>query len=403
MSFTIKKINILGFSKFYFLVLITEIFLGGAGRLTTFGPLTLRMYLFIGGMFLIFALLANGYRVSSFAWTLLTSFSVLFSLSILIGIKNGANITRLADDVKMASYFFILPLFDILIKEQEYLNKIVKLFKASAVIMSVLYLLILILLVSNVIPFTEAYEILSKEEYYDEFGFRGESGAFVYKGFAYMCIGFIFLYFDKKQNYLYLTIVLIAIIATLTRGFILTIGIILLPYILNKYFKNKQFISLTILLTLLVVAIAYITPIYLETLGDKTESDYVRDKQVAEVFERTSIETILIGHGYGKGVPIREGHFEITYLEIFHKQGIVGLAFWFVFLLIIIRLFQKSTNETHIKNSLLGATIFLFIQSASNPFLVNSIGLTTLFIVISSFNNIKSKQTNEEVCVHSNI
>lgn len=391
-------------SKLYFLILLIEIFLGGAGRLITIGPLTLRMYLFTGGIFVIVSLLFVGYRLSSLSKVIISCFTVIYLSAILLGLFNNADITLLLGDAKMASFFYIYPLFDLVIREDLIVNRIVFLLKSASILMAILYIATFFLLYIEVINLKDLYEMLSKEEYADEFGFRGvENGAFIYKGFAYMCMGFFFHFFSKKSlpNTLIIIVILIAIVATLTRGFILTILIILLPYIIVKFIRERKFMILLISIISLFY-IAFITiPIFVETLGDKSDSDLIREIQLVEVADRMSFVSIFTGHGYGIGVPIREGHFEMTYLEIFHKQGIIGLIFWFGMLGLTTQLYFKKKKNLFYSNDFFCAVLFLYIQSASNPFLINSIGLTMLFITITYFNNVLRE--DEDLSLHSNI
>lgn len=391
-------------SKLYLLILLVEIFLGGAGRLVTIGPLTLRMYLFIGGMFITIILLLIGYKLSSLSKVIIFCFTVIYLSAILLGLFNNADVILLLADAKMASFFFIYPLFDLIIREELIVNRIIFLLKSASFLMATLYISTIFLLYSGIINFKELYDVLSKEEYSGEFGFRGgESGALIYKGFAYMCMGFFFHFFSKRSitNILLMILIIIAIVATLTRGFILTILIILLPYIIIRFIKDRKFIILFFSAILFCYVLLIAVPIFVETLGDKSESDLIRKTQIIEVADRISFSSILVGHGYGIGVPIREGHFEMTYLEIFHKQGIMGLFFWFGILGLVLKLYLKNRDNLLQYHGFFCSILFLYIQSASNPFLVNSIGLTMLFITITYFNNVL--KNNESFSLHSDI
>ncbi len=48
--------------------------------------------------------------------------------------------------------------------------------------------------------------------------------------------------------------------------------------------------------------------------------------------ESASAGSFFLGHGLGTMVGAR-GRIEASYLEIFHQQGLLGLAFWMVVLL----------------------------------------------------------------------
>ncbi len=98
--------------------------------------------------------------------------------------------------------------------------------------------------------------------------------------------------------------------------------------------------------------------------------------------------SIVIGHGFGEGVEIRNNHLEINYLEIFHKQGVPGVIFWLFILFYIGLLYLNCKRLSYEKEArpFLLAALFVYIQSATNPFLTNSIGLNMIMISIVSLN-----------------
>jgi hypothetical protein len=389
--------------KIYFYFMLLELFIGGAGRLITIGSLTLRMYLFMGAMVISIILFLNGYKISQLSKIVILLFIFIFSLGILNGLLHYTETSRIIDDAKMASFFFILPFFDFLINDRKTINVIINLIKFSALVMAISYLLILIALFTGFTNFQELYDILAKEEYAEEFGFRGE-GAIMYKGFAYMCMGFFFFLFEKNKllKITACSIILIATILTLTRGLIVVIGIITIPYfIYQTIVKEKKVLVGAIVLLILAVGIIVSVPIYLETLGDKTDSDLVRTIQISQVIERIDWKSWLIGHGYGVGLPISAGHLEITYFELFHKLGFLGLLYWLFILLALFILYKRSSIiDKAITTPIIFSVLFLYIESATNPFLINSIGLTLIFIAMNVLYklpnlNIQDESNNE--------
>jgi hypothetical protein len=153
---------------------------------------------------------------------------------------------------------------------------------------------------------------------------------------------------------------------------------------LNRDFKVKAiFLIFTIL-------IAYnIIPYLTEILGDKSDSDRIRIVNFYEVIDRVNPASLLIGHGFGYGVPSRPIHMEISYLEIFHKQGLIGLLFWLIlFFYIIIQYFKININYKYIAMPFLLSVIFIYLQSLTNPFMNNPIGLTMILLTIVVFSKI---------------
>jgi O-antigen ligase len=225
--------------------------------------------------------------------------------------------------------------------------------------------------------------------------FRGENGLFFYKGFLYLNIAFFFYYLDSSKRSLIISIFIAAtILLTLTRGFILSLGISMFLYYV---FLNGNLVKkiLFLLLTLLIVVLylMYIMP----NLGDRSISNTDRIIQMKQVFESTTLFTSLIGHGFGIGVPIRPGHMEISYLEIFHKQGLFGLSFWILLFVFIVFYYSKIRTSEHryVADAFFLGTFFIYIQTFTNPFLNNPIGMTFVIITLLVFKTLYQQKKND--------
>lgn len=114
----------------------------------------------------------------------------------------------------------------------------------------------------------------------------------------------------------------------------------------------------------------------------------------AQLAERVNPISIFVGHGFGIGVPIRPVHFEISFLEIFHKQGLLGLMFWLIFLRIIVYNYTKIRSYEYKKIALgfLLSSMFIYIQTQTNPFMNNPIGMSFLLISVISLQILKQEE-----------
>ena len=410
-KFRIKRGSL---SKAFFLILLLEVFLGGAGRLTTLGPLTLRMYLFIIGMMLfIFCFFFAGKKLMKATIIIMGMYLALMAIGIVCGLVNSSDYSLLLADVKMLSFFLILPLFDLMIKDKNMVERIIRLLKLSTLIMAAAYLIFLVILHLEIIPFLTLYDAMSKPEYFDEFGFRGQS-AVIYKGFIFMCVGYFFFLFNKRsfRNNLNIILVFSAILLTLARAYILLIFLLTLFPILHRFLfaRKNKILNMVVISVVIITAIALV-PTLLEIIGDKSTSDNIRVVQLRQVGQMVNPMSVFIGHGFGVGVPIRPGHMEIMYLEIFHKQGLLGLAFWFFILTYI--LFKYNRYRTYCKKMKIESaidtrpfvygTIFLYLQSLFNPYLTNSMGMTFLFITLIVFERLKTFNEQKDLGLHSDI
>jgi len=410
MNIAVNQFNI---TKVFFTIFLLELFLGGAGRLTTFGALTLRMYLFIIGMVLLVFLLFKGAKITRMTTVVTLTFTCLFMIAIERGLFNSGDYSYLFADVKMLLFFFILPLFDVAITHYSDVDKIIKLLKIAAFILAVFYFIFLIILHFEIYSFTTIWLALSKPEYHKEFGFRGEV-AMVYKGFIYLCVGFFFFFFEKRslKSILLATFVFAAVILTLSRAFILLIFLLTITYILYKvvFSRKNKTLNITVI-SLIIIGGSLVVPRAIEMLGDKSESDVIRVLQVTQVVDMVNPISFLIGHGFGVGTEIRPGHMEIMYLEIFHKQGLLGIAFWLALLIyIIIKYYnyyryckEKGLEDKLNAKAFLYGTIFIYAQSLFNPFLTNSMGLTFLFITLIVFENLKKFNEEKNISLHSDL
>ena len=171
-------------------------------------------------------------------------------------------------------------------------------------------------------------------------------------------------------------------ILTGTRGFILMFGLLYalfygIPLLLKFNIK-----------ALILAAILVFGSVYFfrnMEIGNKDISDSVRVAQVEQVLYRINPISLFIGHGFGKGVPVREVHMEIGYLEFFHKQGIVGLALWATFFLVLYNGYAKANNYKAIRKSFLLGISFVALLSFTNPFFNNPIGISLFMISLSVF------------------
>jgi len=199
-----------------------------------------------------------------------------------------------------------------------------------------------------------------------------------------MVVGLIFWIHDSKaKNKTFpILIIMIAMILTGTRGFILTFGILYalfygIPLLLKL---NVRFM---ILAFILVAGSLYFFQNI--NVGDKEFSNTIRVEQTIQVVERINPVSVFVGHGFGIGVPIREVHMEIGYLEVFHKQGLLGLSLWALFFIILYNAYVKAKNFPDIRKAFFLGVLFVILLSFSNPFFNNPIGISLFMIALASF------------------
>lgn len=383
---SLYKKNSTSFLGFFFLYFFLEICLGGAGTIFSFGSFTLRKINFTLGVLFMAYLYVVKQRINRNVANITLLFLLLLVLSTVVGFLHYGNNAKVSENLLMQSFFLILPLYALFINTTSQIDLFTRMIRFSALILAFCYLILLVLIFFDIIPFITVYESIEDSQ---EFFGRGES-AFWYKGFLYLCIGVFFLSTSKHVvlKRVAQIFIWIAIILTFTRGFILAIFITGL--IFNVFFKKIVY-GILIVISGLILYFSFGSA-FQEASFDRTESDQVRYLQIDQVKSRVTPTSFIIGNGFGEGVPIRDNHMEINYLEIFHKQGLIGLIFWIFILTHIIvgylKIRENSEFEIKLRPFVL-SSFFVFFQSLTNPFLTNSIGMNIIMATIVAIEVLK--------------
>jgi hypothetical protein len=384
------------FTTYLFFLLFAEVAIGGGGRLTVFNGITLRMILFALAILFSMVHFLQGKKIKKEYIILIAGFIVLSVIGLSRGIANGATTAFWWEDLKPLLYFFILPFFCFSITEAGAIKIPANIIKGAGICLSLSFFVTLFLIHSGIIPFSIFYHHVINT---GEFFFRGEL-TFFYKGFLFLCIAFIFFHLTEvRYRFFWMTVMGIAIVLTITRGFWLAL---FLTYALY-YFRKTKIRSLVFALIAIAMATAgqsiisatsqVIYKIQKEQgkavddvrkstlLGDRKYSDDGRLKQIMEVREKITFSSALVGHGFGIGIPTRHVHMEISYLEIFHKQGLLGLAFWCSVLSLLIKKYRGSL-PSELSDAFFLSGLFVFIQSLTNQYVNNPIGLSVVLLSI---------------------
>lgn len=377
--------------KFLFVLTLIELFVGGGGRVFELGPFTLRMLLFVLNIVLVAVLYLERSKIPVYVLFLVLALTGVLIAYSFLGWLNGAPLILLMEDVKPLSYFLSVLFFSYYIDSEARVLLVTSWIKKTALFMALAYLAVQLLFYLGKIDFFPFYQYVNQQISPSDFIFRGTQGLFFYKGFVYMVIGLIFWIHstDAKRKIVPIVIIMAAMILTGTRGFIIMFGLIYalfygIPLLLRLNVK------VLILAGLLILGSLYFFGNF--ELGDKELSDSIRMQQLVQVAERIDPMSFFIGHGFGIGVPVREVHMEIGYLEVFHKQGIVGLALWALFFVILYNAIVKGKSLPEIRKSYLLSALLVILLSLTNPFFNNPIGISLFVIVLVSMNTLNRQE-----------
>ena len=408
-----------------FVVSLTELLVGGGGRLFEIGPLTLRMYLFGATQVVVWwSILRGSWRPDATTWKLFGALAGLTAVSAGIGWFNQAPLGAIFTDVKPLLYWANLLFYAQIINSSERLELVKTVFRWSSALLAVAYLLVLLLWKFNIIYGWGMYLWALPTE---ELSFRGNLG-FFYKGFIFLPIG-IFFWLQENSYYrkfIWIFLIYLAMLLTFTRGFWLIIFTIHLLYTIFYNPKNViSWLAVLLMVTSLVSVGLYVSQVdnqnfpelaefqqnsretykrkplkdwqrklgnmFSQGFEDRESSIIDRIIQVGEVIDATTPASIFIGNGLGRGTDSRQVHMEISYLEIFHKQGLMGLSVWFGLFYALWRGFYRRMGRS-LKNIPFEDDAFVFFMAAAfmfaisflNPFINAPMGLAMLGIALIS-------------------
>jgi hypothetical protein len=396
-------------SLIIFKIQVLELILGGGGRLAAVGPVSLRMVLYGLAIICTVVHFERGRRIPRSLLMLMIIFSASLALAVIVGLLNESSALLIWEDIKPLSFFYALPFFYFSITDLRVAADVDRLIRFGGIMLASLFILSLVLIHTGVIPCLSFYDTVIDTE---EFFFRGEL-SFTFKGFLYLGIAFIFV--DQAGGRTWIKVLLLlAIVLTVTRGFWAAMALTYAIY----YFivAERQVLRRTAFASSLACALLFVLIVFFggyaiagasrvvsimhtgekrelssRLMGDREYSDDLRMSQLRSVAERVSPGSVLIGHGFGQGIPERPVHMEIAYLEIFHKQGIAGLAVWGYFFFLIWTLFRRERNVPDGFPFFL-ASVFVAIQSAFNQYMNNPIGLSMIMLTLTVLTRINEKQ-----------
>lgn len=364
--------------RYFCYVMLFELFLMGSGQdLPLAGGLTLRwlnFFIGVGASIYMFV------RSDDFPKSIL-AFILVYTAQLLIGWMLAfifdSEMAYLMVDFKPLIYFYIVLFFYYMMTSELMIKRVVDILLLCVKIMTVLYLIYMTL--TDILGlFSMTGENYHSVDDSGSFMFRGVGSSLFYKGFVYLPIGALGFFWRKQ--YVWMALSILAIYFTYTRGLYVLLAFGLLAFYLKTHEVNIFKIVGLMLVVLLLYEVAEVFEIFQfddTYMENREESDSVRLITIDQVFDRITWWSLLIGHGFGQGVPERPAHMEISYLDIFHHQGLFGLSFW-VALFIAILKYGNSVAGKYKEEAafFMTAAMMIFLQSCFNPYINNSIGMS---------------------------
>lgn len=375
------------FSAFMFLFII-DLYLFGGGRVVEVFGVTLRMIMFSIALLLCLAVFANNRIVSqSVLWIFLFFILVLIYSSLISAVHDNFSSGSIT-----AYLFFLVILFFYCFREKAnyFIGHTIAF---SAVFMSLCYLSFLGAVFFGLISFLDIYNYIPHSEVF----LRGQEG-FVYKGFIYILIGALYFCIVDRYKITWRLILFFlcffAIVATLTRGFVLSLLLVMIIYFVAN--------SKSLLLKLLVVFCGFLIPLLVVAFYPdfifRADSDSTRINDIYEFlnFINNGGINLILGDGISAYLGDRPG-VENAYMDTWLRFGLLGL---FLLLLCFIKIsidylyIKKYKGRIRYHDWLYYSIVLIFVQSNFNPYINNYIGGTFLMFALVYFDSERMNLSN---------
>lgn len=310
-------------------------------------------------------------------------------------IKSFAHNSSMAELVYLNSFFFFLLLLVILSNNMQ----LRAVFHAAALLIVGITAMSYLLLLYNPGIFDELYRFFVVEKEVAVYALRSY-GDFTllmmfYKTSPLLVFPLAYylhrvLILNDRSNLVFQLIVLLAISTTLflsgTRANILSMGLILLFYMLYYAYKNSKPLALLIVFIYALLFFYGANKLAEIFLNSSEVSNQVKLGHLFSYIEHFSnhIDILLFGQGIGStmyttGLHSTVGVTELTYFELVRVWGLPVSIVFGIILLIPIYNEIKSRSFSHL---FIAYTAYLFI-AGTNPLLLSSTGMLVLVYVFS--------------------
>ncbi|WP_342985672.1 O-antigen ligase family protein [Clostridium saudiense] len=415
-------------------LIFIEFVLGGLGHL--FG-LPIRKGLFVVGIvFSVYMILREKIKVEKRFLVPIVVVCIYLAYGSIIGLINGNSLGDIFSDVNsFLGIIYILLLIAYVKGKNENIHKIINVFVNCAVIVAImtitLFFVSRIYLPNNLEIIVTYNNLNSKLQYGFISGLvmsNNYARVYLYNGiFMQLAAAIMFIKLFNKDKDVFgivkLAILLVGIYVSNTRGFWLgTIGVVIIAfaYYLWRFRRDKLTLKNILISVIPIILVAVILPKTIvavspeqnlpnssgtikdriESIGDfeNDESNKVRAIQLRFLVDRIKAKPVL-GWGFGAHIdeypqymednnlqPVSSSSFELYYVELLFKTGVVGIVIFFGYLIFnfikLLNLLFRKTLEKKDEQVLVGwtiATMSILASSITNPYIA---GLSVFFVLV---------------------
>jgi hypothetical protein len=370
------------FGKILLVLVVMEVSLCGGGRLFYDGMVTPRYVLFGLGLAYSVSILLCREKIPPEFVFLTVAFIGLSVISAITSILKSMPTPAALYDLKPLAYFLLLPFFAATIRSVDDVMLVAKIWKFSALALAGSFLAVMAMWKLDLVTATQLVDFLNPT--HDprlEFYFRGET-TFYFKALLYVGVG-VFFFIDEKKwaRNVAVLMLLLAIALTMTRGMLLSVCLVLSAW---AYFhSNNQAKNLMLAAGFLLVGVVGVVWIN-ATLESVKLSNEIRINDLKWLMDISlHWQTVLFGQGFGAPILGREA-IEIAYVNVFIKQGVIGIIFWLLppfYLAWLMRSINDSGRRALAMPYFMSAAL-VYVMSLTNPFLTNPIGMSIVMIAM---------------------
>jgi hypothetical protein len=368
-----------------FTISLLELFLGGGGRLIAVGPVSLRMVLFAACLCATLVAILFPRRRSEgvlFAISLVLIYLLIHVGALVVGAVYGSEWPHMLSEFQQSLYWLAAPFFALMIQSEQDVQRYARIVQIAGVTLGGIYLATLAGLISGVIHLSLVKAIIAPS---GEAVFR--SGEFfIYKGFLYLGISIVFFFAIRGKYWVLLTMLIaIALILTFTRGFVISTAVAVLLMLCMQGRWREAAPVLVLVASAAFLAWIYLPSVDTNLLASHEYSTNQRLEDMAYMLYHVTPVTFITGEGYGSLINYRY-LIENTFLWAFWKLGTAGLLFWLLPLSLCIYYYTRISNRRSnaLANAYLFGTVLVYVQTNTNPFLNNPIGLSFVMLAVFS-------------------
>lgn len=367
----------------FYQILLSEAIIGGGGRIFAIGNVTLRMVLFLACFLFWFVSTIKRSDVDGRQLSFIIFYFFLLSLfpGIIVDVSRGTSISQVFTEIVPLLFWTTAPLIALSLNSDSAVVMTAKFIVNLGTLISLIALSIMGLLYFGLLPFANIYEFATDS---GELIFRSEF-IFFYKGIFYSSLALIFIIIIRPKFWIVISVfILMAILLTLTRGVMISLFITISLYMII----NIRIVHLSFLIFVIALLSIYYSDTILDALfydSGRQMSVVGRSEDLQYVIGQTNIYSFLFGNGPAQLINDRP-QVENSYVDIFWKFGILGFIFMLLpafFSFFYYRKISKYNPHFELASAFFYGLFFLYIVTATNPFINNSIG--AFYALVSMF------------------